>query len=268
MKQVTPQQLGDWLSAGEEAARRAAEKLEEWRSRFSVKEKARADLVTDADFAAQIAIRTYLHSVVPGHDLLGEEDTPGTVKGRLDANSAPTWIVDPLDGTANYVHDVPFYSVSIGLMVAGELVVGVVYDPRLNEMFSAAKGMGVKLNGKPMSVSSITSLGHGLLATGFPPDPQAQERNLIAWKKLSSKAQAIRRTGSTALNLAYIACGRFDGYWAYDNHVWDVAGGIVLVREGGGIVTRADGSKLDPFLPDMLASNGKIHDEILLELES
>jgi myo-inositol-1(or 4)-monophosphatase len=260
---TTERPLRDWLRAGEGAARKAAEKLEEWRAKFTVREKKPADLVTDADFAAQIAVRSYLESVLPGHNLLGEEDTPGAVKGRLAADAPPTWIVDPLDGTCNYVHDVPAYCVSLGLMVAGELVVGVVYDPRQNEMFSAARGLGATLNGKRMSVSPVAQLRQGLISTGFPPDPEAQERNLSMWRTFSYQAQALRRTGSTALNLAYVAAGRFDGYWAFDNYAWDVAGGAVLVREAGGIVTQTNGTPLDPFLPDLLATNGHLHAEML-----
>jgi myo-inositol-1(or 4)-monophosphatase len=265
---MTDHQLREWLTAGEEASRRAAAKLEEWRAKFSVREKKPADLVTDADYAAQNAVRSYLESVLPTHNLLGEEDTPGTVKGRLSATSPPTWIVDPLDGTCNYVHDVPAYCVSLGLMVAGELVVGVVFDPRQNEMFSAALGLGATLNGKPMKVSQVAELRQGLISTGFPPDVEAQERNLAMWRVLSYKAQALRRTGSTALNLAYVAAGRFDGYWAYDNHVWDIAGGAVLIREAGGTVTLTNGTALDPFLPDILATNGHLHSEILQCLAS
>jgi len=264
----TEVQLREWLGAGEEAARRAAAKLEEWRAKFSVREKKRADLVTDADFAAQNAVRSYMESVLPTHNILGEEDTPGTIKGRPAPDAPPTWIVDPLDGTCNYVHDVPAYCVSLGLMVSGELVVGVIFDPRQNEMFSAATSLGATLNGKRISVSAVAELGQGLISTGFPPDPDAQERNLTMWRIYSYKAQALRRTGSTALNLAYVAAGRFDGYWALANHAWDIAGGTVLVREAGGQVTQTNGSQLDPFLPDLLATNGHLHAEMLASLTS
>jgi myo-inositol-1(or 4)-monophosphatase len=265
---MTERQLHGWLKAAEEAARRGAEQLEGWRTKFSVREKSRADLVTDADYAAQKAIHSFLQASFPSHQFLGEEDTPGTVKGRVAVDAPPTWIVDPLDGTANYVHDVPAYCVSIGLQMAGELVVGAIFDPRQNEMFAAAKGVGATLNGEQLSVSTVANLNGGLISTGFPPDPEAQERNLKAWRYFSYRAQALRRTGSTALNLAYVAAGRFDGYWAYDNHVWDVAAGVVLVQEAGGAVTRADGSKLDPFQSDILATNSHIHDEMLTCLRS
>jgi myo-inositol-1(or 4)-monophosphatase len=167
--------------------------------------------------------------------------------------------VDPLDGTANYVHDVPAYCVSVGLLARGELVAGAIYDPRQDEMFSAAAGHGATLNGRPIRVSAIGELRRALLSTGFPPDPEAQERNLHYWRAFAYKAQALRRTGSTALNLAYVAAGRFDGYWAYDNWAWDIAAGAVLVREAGGVVTRADGSRLDPFRPDIVAANPETH---------
>ena len=265
-----PKTLHDWLHAAEDAARRAAAVLEEWRKRFSVREKARSDLVTDADHASQATIHSYLKGRFPDHGFLGEEQAhgPDAMHGglRLPADAPPTWIVDPIDGTANYVHDVPAYCVSIGLHAGGELVVGVVFDPRQNEMFSAARGLGAHLNGQKLGASTVPSLREALLATGFPPDPDCQQRNLEMWRAFSYQAQGLRRTGSTALNLAYVAAGRFDGYWAFDNYAWDTAGGVVLVREAGGVVTRADGSAYDPFRADILATNGHIHDPMLEHL--
>lgn len=263
---ITESHLRRWLAAAEAAALHGAEKLEEWRTRFSVREKSYADLVTEADVAAQNAIHSVLHASCPEHSFLGEEDTPATVKGRVAPGSPPTWIVDPLDGTTNYVHDVPCYCVSIGLMVHGELVVGVIFDPRQKEMFAAAQGLGATLNGARIQVSKTAALRESLIATGFPPDPNAQKRNLACWSSFAQKAQALRRTGSTAINMAYVACGRFDGYWAFDNHAWDIAAGVVLIEEAGGKVTRVDGSKLDPFLPDLLATNEHLHIEMLTVL--
>jgi myo-inositol-1(or 4)-monophosphatase len=246
-----------WRAGAEEAARRGAAILEHWRARFSVREKGRADLVTEADHASQLEIRNYLQSLFPTLGFLGEED-PEAKTGTIDP-SVPTWVVDPLDGTANYVHDVPAYCVSIGLMAGDEPVVGVIYDPRQDELFSAAAGLGATLNGRPIRVSSVNDLCGAMLSTGFPPDPAAQERNLTQWRIFSLQTQSLRRTGSTALNLAYVAAGRFDGYWAFDNYAWDVVAGAVLVREAGGIVTRADGSRFDPFKSDLVATNPKIH---------
>jgi myo-inositol-1(or 4)-monophosphatase len=257
-------EMRNWRSAAEEAARIGAAVLEDWRSRFSVREKAHADLVTEADQNSQQAIRVFLAARFPDHAFLGEED-PEAKAGKVSPNM-PTWIVDPLDGTANYVHDVPAYCVSVGLLVNGVPSVGAIYDPRQSEMFSAATGLGATLNGKPIRVSAIDELRRALLSTGFPPDPDCQERNLRWWRAFSYQAQALRRTGSTALNLAYVAAGRFDGYWAFDNFAWDVTAGIVLVREAGGIVTRIDGSTSDVFQPDIAAGNPAIHSAMLATL--
>lgn len=261
-------QLEQWRRVAEEAARLGAEQLEQWRSKFSVREKAHADLVTDADHASQQAVQTHLLWHFPDHHFLGEEDPSAKAGKGIPSDAPPTWIVDPLDGTANYVHDVPAYCVSIGLMVRGELVVGVIYDPRMNEMYSAAKGRGATLNHKPIRVSATTEMKNSLLSTGFPPDPDCQARNLHWWKVLSYQTQALRRTGSTALNMAYTACGRFDGYWAFDNFAWDVAGGIVLVQEAGGVVTQTDGSHVDPFKSDLVAANTALHPQLVTLLKS
>jgi myo-inositol-1(or 4)-monophosphatase len=250
-------QLDEYLSAAKEAALRAAAVLDEWRKKFRVKEKARFDLVTDADLASQRAIQQYLLGRFPGHGFLGEEEDAS--KSRPAADAPPTWIIDPIDGTTNYVHDCPFYCVSIGLQVAGELVVGVVYDPPHREMFAAARGLGARLNDEPLRTSPTAALDRALIATGFPPDLRGSEKTLDWWRCLSFKAQSLRRTGSTALNLAYVAAGRFDGYWAFDNHVWDVAGATVVLREAGGVITNVDGTDYDPYTPDALASNGPLH---------
>jgi myo-inositol-1(or 4)-monophosphatase len=243
--------LADYLDAACEAARRAAAVLEQWRSRFQVREKARFDLVTDADVASQRAVRDFLGGRYPDHGFLGEEEGAG--QGRPGPDAPPTWIVDPLDGTTNYVHDCPLYCVSIGLQVAGELVVGVVLDPSRQELFRAWLGE------RRLRVSQASRLEEALLATGFPPDMRGQERTLEWWRYFSLRTRSLRRTGSTALNLAYVAAGRFDGFWAFDNHVWDVAGGTVLVREAGGVLSNVDGSPYDPHTPDALASNGTLH---------
>ncbi len=263
---TTPEILAEYLDAAQEAARRGAAVLEEWRQRFQVKEKARFDLVTEADLASQRTIQEFLCGRYPGHLFLGEEEGKG--QGRPGPDAPPTWIVDPLDGTTNYVHDCPLYCVSVGLQVAGELVVGVVYEPSRQEMFAAGRGRGAWLGGRRLRTSTADRLEESLLATGFPPDLTGQERMLEWWRSFSLRAQSLRRTGSTALNLAYLAAGRFDGYWAFDNHVWDVAGGTVLVREAGGRITNVDGSPYDPYTPDALASNGPLHPAMLEHFQS
>jgi myo-inositol-1(or 4)-monophosphatase len=252
-----------FLDAARTAALRAAAVLDEWRSEFRVAEKGPFDLVTDADLASQRTMQEYLLGRFPGHGFLGEEEGAG--QGRPGADAPPTWVIDPIDGTTNYVHDFPFYCISIGLQIGGELAAGVVYDPRHGEMFSAATGMGAWLNDQRLRTSRVGRLEQALIATGFPPNLRGNERTLEWWRYLSFKAQSLRRTGSTALNLAYIAAGRFDGYWAFDNHIWDVAAATVILREAGGLITNVDGTPYDPYTPDALASNGPLQ-PVLLEL--
>ncbi len=249
------------LDAAKEAVRESAAVLEQWRARFHVREKGRFDLVTEADVGSQKVIYEHLHDRFPHHAFLGEEDAGP--RARPGADAPPTWIVDPLDGTTNYVHDCPMYCVSIGLFAGGDMVVGVVYDPSRPEMFAAAAGHGAWLNDRRLQTSKSSTLEEALLATGFPPDVRGQEKALAWWRQFSLRTRSLRRTGSTALNLAYIAAGRFDGYFAFDNHAWDVAGGTVLLREAGGIITNVDGSPYDPFTPDALASNGPLHRALL-----
>jgi myo-inositol-1(or 4)-monophosphatase len=255
--------LTDYLKAAREAARRGGAVLHEWQRRFQVREKGRFDLVTDADVASQQVIRDYFRHRYPEHHFLGEEEKAESA--RPGPAAPPTWIVDPLDGTTNYVHDFPMYCVSVGLQVAGELVVGAIYDPARQEMFAAARGLGAWLGERRLQTSTVQRLEEALLATGFPPDLRGQDQQLDWWRHLAQRAQSLRRTGSTALNLAYLAAGRFDGYWAFDNHPWDVAGGVVLVREAGGVITNIDGSAYDPYTADALASNGPLH-PILVEM--
>jgi myo-inositol-1(or 4)-monophosphatase len=260
-----PTHLPEYLEAAVEAARKAAAILESWRARFSVREKSRADLVTEADQASQDAIKALLLGRFPDHHFLGEEESVGKMieATRPAPGAPPTWVVDPLDGTANYVHDVPAYCVSIGLMAGGKPVLGVILDPRQNELFTGATGHGAFLNGKPMRVSTVPGVRDGLLGTGFPADFGKQQRNLAVWARVSEYAQALRRTGSTALSLAYVAAGRFDGYWSFDNWAWDVTAGFCLVAEAGGTVTTADGGPPDPFRPDSAVTNGRFHAELV-----
>jgi myo-inositol-1(or 4)-monophosphatase len=257
--------LPDYLAAAMEAARQAGAILESWRGKFKIVEKFRADLVTEADVASQKAVREYLLGQFPDHHFVGEEDFVGQPieATRPQNDDVPTWVVDPLDGTTNFAHDVPAYCVSIGLWWHREPVVGVIFDPRLKEMFTAAKGLGAYLNGEPIRVSETASLRDGLLSTGFPAKFDAQKRNFEAWISLSAESQALRRSGSTALNLAYVACGRFDGYWAFDNWPWDVMAGAALIKEAGGQVTAVDGGPYDPFRMDCCMTNGKFHDDMV-----
>jgi myo-inositol-1(or 4)-monophosphatase len=260
----TTSELQDGLAAAKEAAQRAAEVLEKWRRRFRVREKGRHDLVTDADLESQQVVRECLLGRFPAHGFLGEEGD--AAKHRPGPDAPPTWVVDPLDGTTNYVHDCPMYCVSVGLLVAGEPVVGVIHDPSRQEVFSAAQGLGAWVNDEPMRVSEATALEHSLLATGFPTDLRGHEYTLDWWRYFLLRARSLRRTGSTALNLAYVAAGRFDGFWAFDNKPWDVVAGAALIREAGGVITNVDGTPFDPFTPDALAAGARLHPVMLEHL--
>jgi len=255
--------LDEFHEAAQEAARRAAVVLEDWRPRFQVREKGRFDLVTDADVASQKTIQEYLSRRFPDHAFLGEEDLLTT--SRPGADAPPTWIIDPIDGTTNYVHDCPLYCVSIGLQIGGELVVGAVLDPSRNEMFHAALGAGAWINNRPIHTSAAQRLEESLIATGFPPDVRGHELTLDWWRHFSLLSRSLRRTGSTALNMAYVAAGRFDAYYAFDNHVWDVAGATLLIREAGGLVSNIDGTDYNAYTPDALATNGRLH-PLMLEI--
>jgi myo-inositol-1(or 4)-monophosphatase len=257
--------LTEYLAAAVEAARIGAAELERWRGKFSIREKGRADLVTEADEASQRLVKGVLLGRFPDHLFIGEEESVGKAPGdvRPPTDAPPAWVVDPLDGTANYAHDVPAYCVSIGLWHAGRAIVGVILDPRQNELFTAAAGQGAHLNGRPIKVSSVPDVAGGMLSTGFPADYQKQLRNLDAWAKLTAHAQSLRRNGSTALSMAYVAAGRFDGYWAFDNYPWDVMAGAALIAEAGGTLTAIDGTAFDPYRPDVVAGNPAVQAELL-----
>lgn len=258
---MTAEEIAGYVESACQAARQGAAVLEKWRQHFAVREKGRYDLVTDADLESQQTIRDFLARRYPSHAFLGEEDGPRPKLPAVD--NPPTWIVDPLDGTTNYVHDCPFYCVSVGLQVRGDFVAGAVYDPSRDEMFAAGRGLGARLGERRLQVSSCTSLDQAMLATGFPADIRGHEYTLDWWRWFSLHAQSLRRTGSTALNLAFVAAGRFDGYWGFDNKIWDVAAGVVLVREAGGKVSNVDGREYDPSTLNAVASNRAMHDVLL-----
>jgi myo-inositol-1(or 4)-monophosphatase len=263
---MTPDELQSCLEHAAEAARRAGAVLLDWRQRFAVREKGRFDLVTDADLASQETIRNYLRSHYPDFGFLGEEDP--TAGWKCLTEGRPTWIVDPLDGTTNYVHDCPVYAVSIGLMQADNGLVGVVFDPTRNELFQAAVGGGAWLNGRRLRTSSTSGLDEALLSTGFPPDMRGQEQSLKTWRHFSLRTQSLRRTGSTSLNLVYVAAGRHDAFWAGQAFAWDAAAAVVLIREAGGIVSKPDGTAYDPHVSQILASNGPLHPIMVQELRA
>ncbi|MEN6457674.1 MAG: inositol monophosphatase family protein [Thermoguttaceae bacterium] len=228
----------DYLRVCEEAVRAGGQVIQDWVGRVDVRRKGPADLVTQADLASQETIRRIAIGAFPEHDFLGEE--------RLDTTSANTrseyrWIVDPLDGTTNYVHRIPHYCVSLALERQGELLVGAVFDPSLNECFTASLGAGARLNGRPIRTSRVASLADALAAVGFPPGADTDCPDMRLFLDMLPRCQAIRRTGSSALNLCYLAAGRFDVYWSFSTQIWDVAAGALILQEAGGQIASPSG---------------------------
>jgi myo-inositol-1(or 4)-monophosphatase len=237
------------LAVCEEAAQAGAKELLAWWGRFQARQKAPRDLVTDADLASEKAVRAVIAAHFPDHGILGEE-APVLAQLRLPY----CWVVDPLDGTTNYAHGLPCYAVSVAVAHEGRLLAGVVYDPERQENFAAAAGLGARLNGKPMAVSQAMTLEEGLFAVSFPAQLVDDSPDLIAFLRVAPRCQAIRRTGSAALNLAYVACGRLDGHWAHDIHPWDSAAGVLLIQEAGGVATSSNGRQYELAAGDYLTA--------------
>lgn len=228
-------------------------------SGFRVEHKNPIDLVTDADRAAEQCVVDHIRRQYSSHSILAEE------RGRVEQGASPyLWIIDPLDGTTNFAHGYPAYCVSIGLELHGFLVLGVIFDPARDELFTAVRGGGAQLNGKPLHVSSTDSLNASLLVTGFAYNiRETQRNNLDHFTRFALKAQGLRRTGSAALDLAYVATGRFDGFWEVSLNPWDMAAGAVIVREAGGHVTNFHGDELSIYGQELVASNGRVHRAML-----
>lgn len=223
-----------------------------------VRFKGPLDMVTEADRASEALIAGRIRAAFPDHEFLGEEGSRGA-----SAPSPFRWVVDPLDGTTNFTHGLPTFAVSIGLEENGVPLVGVVYYPMRDEMFVGRRGGGATLNNQPIRATTIDALGSSLLVTGFSYDLAQRARQAATWRDLLTQVQAIRQTGSAALNLCYIASGRLDGYWERGISPWDVAAGALIVMEAGGTVTDLNGG---PFRSDdrqILASNGFLHSALL-----
>ncbi len=245
------------LEAAVAAARAGAAELMLRRDSRVVSEKAPKDLVTDADLASQRAIRERLSAEFPGYAFVGEEegenDPPESVRrGQVDAPAC--WIVDPLDGTVNFVHRLQNFAVSIGLYQAGKMRLGVIYDPVYDEMFTAVDGQGAHCNGRPMQASGCQSLDRALIACSFPAGIARNSPEILRFVDVLEGCQSLRRLGSCALNMCYVADGRLDAYWATCVQAWDSAAGIVIARESGAVITHFDGAPLDDWLPRFCVS--------------
>lgn len=226
--------------------------------RHTVQYKGEINLVTEADRLSETLIMERIRQSFPGHDILAEE-SPETANG-----SGFRWIIDPLDGTTNYAHGYPIFCVSIALEIAGEIRLGAVYNPMLAELFTVERGAGAFLNGSRISVSPTADLNKALLATGFPYDiREDRNNNMNYFMAMAMNAQAVRRGGSAALDLAYVAAGRFDGFWELKLMPWDTAAGWLLITEAGGSVTDLSGGPYGLCSPHMLAGNGLVNHEML-----
>lgn len=226
----------------------------------SVTKKGDINLVTEADLASEALIIERIGSHYPRHSILAEESGEAVVSG---GDTKWKWIIDPLDGTTNYAHGYPCFCVTIGVEHEGEIVIGVTFDPTRDEMFAAEKGLGASLNGKPIRVSAETRLSESLIVTGFPYDFKTVPHFERSLKEFLLRSRGVRRDGSAAIDMAYVACGRFDGFWEEGLKPWDVAAGKLLIEEAGGMLTYYDGSPFNIYEPPICASNGLIHDQML-----
>ena len=251
--------MRDFLDAAASTARAAgALQRERFRTDVAVDYKGEKDLVTEVDRGCEELIVGMLRERFPGHGFLAEENDYGR------GDSACTWIIDPLDGTTNYAHGFPWFCVSIALEIGGEVKLGVICHPMMDELFTAVKGEGTFLNGRPLRVSRRAPLKGCLLATGFPYDrTRDNENNFAHFVDFQMAARAVRRAGAAALDLAYVAAGRLDGFWECKLKPWDVAAGQLLVAEAGGRVTNHAGEPFSIYDHRILASNGLIHDEMV-----
>ena len=225
--------MPDHLEVCEAAARAGGRVLTQWLGRFRVSSKGPADLVTEADIASQSEIRRIVESAFPAYGFVGEEQS---VSERSASLGAPRWIVDPLDGTTNYVHGYPAYCVSVALAHGDAIIVGVIYDPVSEECFTAEVGRGAYLNSAPIKVARTSAIEDALVAVSFPPQVAPESIAVIDFLAALSAVHSIRRSGSSAINLAYVASGRLDAFWVRRISSWDVAAGLLLVSEAGGVV--------------------------------
>ena len=267
MNVEAPQHQFMWIPKASAIAREAGARLKEFYLQgVETEYKGDVDLVTVADRTVEKLIRERLAEAFPEHGIYGEEGTRDRMEGEF------RWYVDPLDGTTNFAHGFPHFCVSMGLEQRssglrtdqdGKLVAAVIYDPLLDEMFTAERGRGAWLNGRPMRVSRTAELAESLVATGFPSRKRHESPNIHFYQEFTLRSHGVRRAGSAALDLAYIAAGRMDGFWEFNLNPWDTAAGLLLVLEAGGQITTFSGSPFRLDSRENLASNGLIHQELL-----
>lgn len=252
--------MNQYVEIAEEAAKIGGDLLLSWRGMVQAREKRPDDLVTEADLASQEAIRQRIQKAFPDHAFRGEEGEHG------DTSSLPewTWIVDPLDGTANFVHGLTGFAVSIALAHFGKPIAGVVFDPVSNELFRAARGEGAWLNAKQLHVSRCESISKAMICASLPARLERNSSEIARFTEVLLTARGVRRLGSAALNMAYVADGRLDGYWATSIYPWDIAAGLLLVQESGGIVSDLAGIPYEINSPTLVTANNQtVHSELL-----
>ena len=259
--------LLQWVPTASDIAKEAGARLREFFTQgVETEYKGDVDIVTVADRTVEKLIRTRLAEAFPDHGVYGEEGTRDRMEGAF------RWYVDPLDGTTNFAHGFPQFCVSLGLEQRpadlppgqdGTLVAGVIYDPMRDELYTAERGHGAWLNGKPMHVSRTPDLAESLVATGFPSRKRHASPNIHFYHEFTLRSHGVRRAGSAALDLAYVAAGRLEAFWEFNLNPWDTAAGILLVEEAGGRVTDFAGEQFQLNSNEVLASNGRIHDELV-----
>jgi myo-inositol-1(or 4)-monophosphatase len=255
------QQPPEFLATAVEAVVRSGEiQIAKFGSNLQVTKKGDIDLVTEIDLEVERMFRALIAERFPSHDVLAEE------LGETPTGANHRWVFDPLDGTTNYAHGIPIFCSTVALEIDGVPVVGAVYDPNRRELFTAERGVGAWLNGEPIRVSSPESLIDSVLVTGFPYDirePQRMKDVIGLFTAFLAQARAVRRLGSAAIDLCWVAAGRMEGFWEQALKPWDVMGGALIVQEAGGRVTGLDGAPWNAHRGNVLASNGHVHDEML-----
>lgn len=249
----------DFLTPMQDLAREAGALLMSFFGKVAIEYKGDVDLVTEADRGSEKLIVERIRRQWPDHDLIGEEGS------RRETGSDFRWYVDPLDGTTNFAHGFPVFCVSMALEHKGERIAGVIYDPSRNEMFAAEKGGGSRLNGAPIHVSQTARLAESLVATGFPSHKRHKNPNIHFYHQITLRSHGVRRAGSAALDLCYVACSRFDAFWEFNLNSWDTAAGVLLVQEAGGKVTNFSDAPFSIDSREVLATNTILHGEMLKE---
>jgi myo-inositol-1(or 4)-monophosphatase len=250
--------LASFLETAAEIAREAGALIADFAARrIGYELKGDYDLVTEADRASERLIVERLESHFPTHAIVAEEG------GGQEGSSEYRWYVDPLDGTTNFAHGFPMFNVTLGLERSGELIAGVIFDPIHDELFTAEKGGGACLNGRRIQVSTVAAVESCLAATGFPSRKRHENVNVHFFYQLAMQSHGVRRAGAAALDLAYVACGRLDAFWEFGLHPWDMAAGVLLIREAGGTCSDMHGGPLNLRGPHILADNGALHGPIL-----